>query len=259
MQVTQHFNAPKRRLFHGWAGVITEWAEKAAPKVDFGYWNPIGHTVTFDSQPFQLCMFGANSKGMHSRDKFTYFAFAGLGTDGTLVLQLLPKGTDAQEVFAAGGWIPPSINHLVDKVNRAGSLEIKDLQAEYYALMEECAEGFGMGLGQHNEQRFFNVIGSWPMLEPLHTAFLALRERKEHMVAERRAASAEAKKARLEEVLAEMCSANVEITSLIAASRMLGISLTADATIPHEVKEAARRLRKEFGDYFPDAHPEETR
>lgn len=254
MQVIQRFNAPEHRPFHGWAGVITGWPEKASPKVDFGTWNPIGRTVTFDCQPFQLCMFGANSKDMHSRDKFTYFAFAGLGTDGTLVLQHLPKGTDAREVFTAGGWMPPSIDHLANQVNLVDSME-----TEYWALIDECCNGFGMPLVRHDEQRFFSVLGSWPMLEPLHTAFLALRERKDHMVADGRAASAQTRKARLEEVLAEMRSANLVISSLTAASRMLGIELPADATIPHKVKEAARKLKKEFGGYFADAHPEDTR
>jgi hypothetical protein len=125
MQISKHFSPPKYRPFKGWAGVISAWPNKAAPKVDFGAWDPIKHTVTFECEPFQLCMHGANSKEMLARDKFTYFSFAGLGTDGILVLQNLPKDTDAQEVFVAGGWTPPDIDYLVDKVNRSTNLEVK--------------------------------------------------------------------------------------------------------------------------------------
>lgn len=257
MQLTKHFDVPKKRPFHGWAGVITEWPLEAAPKVDFGKWTRDLGTVKFDCVPFQLCMFGANSKEMNSGDKFTYFAFAGLGTDGSLVLQLLPEGTNAREVFAVGGWTPPDIEDLVNKVNRAGTSVIEGmppaqhLGMEFNALLLESARGFGMGLGDRpNEQRFFNVLASWPQLAPLHVAFLAQREKLAKMVAENRANSLEAKRARLEKVLAEMRADNLEITSVTAASKILGIVLMADVEIPHKVKDAARRLRKDFGYHF---------
>jgi|GEM_PF-4948226 CHASE3 domain sensor protein len=203
-------------------------------------------------------MYGANSKEMSSRDKFTYFAFAGLGTDGALELQRLPEGTDARQLFAAGGWIPPDIVDLVDRINHAGSSELEGvppverLDNEFNTLMMECANGFGMGIGNwQKEQLFFNILASWPMLAPLHTAFLALREKHAQMVAERRAASLEKRKARLDEVLVEMRADKLEITSINAAVRIQGIALTAEEKIPHKVKDLAKRLRKDFSHYFP--------
>ncbi len=256
MQLTHRFNGPKRRPFYGWAGVVSEWPDKAAPMVDFGKWksDPAGGgTVTFECQPFQLCMFGANSKEMQSRDKSTYFAFAGLGIDGALVLHCLPEGTDAREVFAAGQWIPPAIDDIVDAVNRAGSLEPNGMEEDIPALMRRCADGFGMNLGYRpNEKSFQNILTSWPMLSPLHAVFLAVREKQARAIAEKRAASADRRRVRFEEVLAEMAATNDEITPIIVASRMLGIPLTMEAVISRKVKDKAKELRRDFGDHFPE-------
>jgi hypothetical protein len=198
-------------------------------------------------------MYGANSKAMHRRDKFTYFAFAGLGINGHLTLQHLPDGTDARAVFAAGGWTPPSIDEMVSSVNRAASLGIEGIDSEFRSLMLRCSDGFGMNLGRgSNTEYFLNVLASWPMLAPLHVAFLALLETRSRLLAERRAASSGPRRQRLEEVLTLMTAANEEITSITVASKMLGIPLSSEAVMPRRIKEKAKKLRKEFGDYFPN-------
>ena len=259
MKLTKHFEVPKRRPFHGWAGVIIDWPKESPPKINFGTWMREQCSVTFECVPFQLCMFGANCKEMHSRDKFTQFAFAGLGTDGALVLQPLPEGKDARDVFEVGSWTPPDVNDMVNRVNSASISKLEsmspaiDLENEFYTLMLECANGFGMCLGTRpNELKFLNVLSSWPVLAPLHKAFLALRAKHAQLVKENQTASLEARKFRLNEVLAEMRLDNLEITSVAAASRILCFELTADSPIPHKVKDAARRLRRDFGNYFPE-------
>lgn len=255
VQLTHRFDAPKGRPFHGWAGVIFEWPVKTAPNVDFGIWkvDPSGGgTVTFQCRPFQLCMLGANSREMQVRDKFTYFAFAGLGNNGNLVLQRLPQDTDARAVFSEGGWKPPAIDDIVASVKHACSLELEEMETEICAVKRKCIDGFGMNLGHRpNELRFFDVLASWQMLAPLHTAFLLAREKQERLGAERGLMSANARKVRLENVLAEMRAANAEISPLTVAFWMMGISSTDDTTIPYKVKDKAKRLQKEFFAHFP--------
>ena len=150
MQVTHCFVGPAKKgaAFHGWAGPIVEWTEKTAPKVAFGEWtpNPVGGgCVAFECLPFQLCMFGANSKKMGARDKFTYFAFAGLGADGQLRLQKLPEGTDAREIFAAGGWTPPSAHDLANQIAALDNLDFSERLDALISVAKLCSEGYGIG------------------------------------------------------------------------------------------------------------------
>lgn len=255
MQLIHGFDVPRRRAFQGWAGPISSWPEHAPPKVKFGIWKLIDPTVgivTFECKPFQLCMFGANTKAMSPRDKFTYFAFAGLDSGGKLRLTRLPEGNDARAIFEAGGWSPPSIEEMVNSVTLAANLEIDEMDKAFQKLMLDCTNGFGISYGlRPNEVHFLNVLAGWPMLGPLNAAFLALKEKRALIRAQIRTASANLRKDRLEKVLESLNASNNAITAENVASNWLGIPLASDGIVPR-VKEKAKKLKKEFGDHFPE-------
>ncbi|MFZ6772879.1 hypothetical protein ACO0LB_09180 [Undibacterium sp. SXout7W] len=265
MQITHCFAGPAKKgaAFHGWAGPITEWAEKSAPKVTFGEWkrSPTeGGSVTFECRPFQLCMYGANSSKMAVRDKFTYFAFVGLGADGQLRLQRLPEGTDAREIFAAGGWTPPSTFELVGQVTALVNLDFSQQLDALISVVELCNDGYGLSkslrlaaAGPSEKlaavETFVTCLTNWPQLSEVAQAISLFLQSHIHEREGRRANAAAVRKAALEQAVSEMRAARFDVTPIRAAAWMMDLKEVTEP-IPHAVKEKARKLKKEFADFF---------
>jgi hypothetical protein len=103
----------RKEAFRGWAGKIVEWQEKSPPKLAFGVWKAAqsvscsGFVELRDLERYEIFMFGANSRGMLSRDKFTYFAYAGLTDDGKLrCVKLDREEGNARDLWLNGGLAP---------------------------------------------------------------------------------------------------------------------------------------------------------
>ena len=266
MRLIQNFKGPgkKGRPFYGWAGPVVEWPEKSAPKIAFGEWtkNSVtgGGSVTFECAPFQLCMFGANSAKMDPRDKFTYFAFAGLGADGNLRLQVLPDGADARTVFAEGGWVPPAETEISSRISDLPKLDFKQQIDKALEVAAACNVGFGMGFPLPRDSAeasekldafagFVSCMAQWPQLAAITQAFQSFSKVHSQELEKRRAEGRAIRKTAVEKVITEMLESGFEVTPITVAARMLNVT---DGEIPYQVKEKARRLKREFGEQFFD-------
>jgi hypothetical protein len=252
MDCTHYFtgSGKKGRPFRGWGGRVAEWTEKTAPKVEFGTWNPDkadpynGGTVVFDCRPFDLVMFGANSKTMNSRDKTTQFGFAGLGPDGALRISDLPGDVDARKIFAAGGWLPPSSEEvagclLFGMQDRA--ITPSRLHEEINAVRKKTIEGFGI-----RSQQLDVTLPIWQILSPIHNVLAAASE----LLAAKRSEAAAARLQRAQvEVMAAVIAlreAGEEPTNASVAGFLLGEPNHS----AYHVKEKVRSLKKMLGDEF---------
>ncbi len=206
-------------------------------------------------------MYGANSKEMAVRDKFTYFAFAGLGADGKLRLQKLPEGTVAREVFTAGGWTPPSIDNLVNRIEALSDLDFKERLDEAVAIVKLCCEGYGLDChlltyvkaGTANKldaiSTIFLGLAGWPQLSDVALAIQVFLETYEQEWKNRQKHSAAEKQAAFNKTVSEMQASGRDISPLSVAAWMMGFKDLGDK-IPHEAKERARKLKKEFRNSF---------
>jgi hypothetical protein len=88
------------------------------------------------------------------------------------------------------------------------------------------------------------------MLTPLYAAFVNFHEYLAQRTAERRAASARIRQQALEKAQAELLALKVEVTPLTVAAHILDFQLVVHATIPFQLKEKARRLKRDFPQYF---------
>lgn len=266
--LTHYFTGPSRKgaVFHGWAGPIVEWPHKAAPKVEFGNWKQDpstgAGTVTFECQPFQLCLYGANSKKMAPRDKFTHFAFAGLGVNGELRLQKLPDGTDARDIFEAGGWTPPLITDLIGLFSGLANLEFQFQLDEAVSIVKCGVEGYGMGLRPPRSEdspsekisyieTYLAATEKWREhfagLSPVIRSFLDSYKKQRET---RKGNAAATRKASFELAVSEMQAAGVIATPIRIAAWMMGHKEEIGEAISHEIKERARRLKKEHAAFF---------
>lgn len=179
--------------FRGWAGPITEWQEKEAPKVSFGKWMPKqgcaygSGTVTFSAKPFSVIMWGSNGPGMRPNDKTTAFGFAGLADAGGLCGIKLAKDVNARELYAAGGFQPADPEIHTQKI-QSFQLQQGPLYGQLQALWLHVIEAMALiGLvparalssetdGSHMQQivdlkkRMQQISEHWPHLLPLCTA-----------------------------------------------------------------------------------------
>lgn len=271
MVITHFFSGPAKKgaAFHGWAGVVAEWNLKSAPEVTFGKWKRDpdcrGGSVTFEARPFQLCMFGANSKEMAPRDKFTHFAFAGLGANGALRLQKLPEDTDARGVFEAGGWLPPAVTDLIHRVHSIAALEFREQLDEALSIVKCSSDGFGMGMrppaGEVATSEKIDFIesfalaaGKWPHLSPIMPAVRSFLEAYTLERDSRREKGAANRKDAFERAVSEVRALGGEITPIRIAAWMGGVKEMGES-IPHKIKEKARRLKKDYAAFF--ANPKE--
>lgn len=266
MQIIHQFTGPSRKGadFYGWAGPVVEWAENSTPRVAFGDWkrDPAtgGGAVAFECQPFQLCMYGANSPKMAARDKFTYFAFAGLGAEGRLRLQRLPEGTDAREVFEVGNWTPPSVAKMTGQITSLADIEFQGQLEQAIIIMKLCSDGFGMdihlprgAIGPSDKLKFIEAVAAtaakWPQLSELVPAIGSFLEFHVKEWRSRRESGAEARKSAFEKAVSEVQATGSEITPVRIAAWMMGLREIGES-IPHEVKEKAQKLKKEFSIFF---------
>ncbi len=265
MQLIHCFTGSTKKgaAFHGWAGPIIEWPEKSAPKVVFGEWNKgtaEGGFVAFECLPFQLCMYGANSPKMAVRDKFTHFAFAGLGADGRLRLQKIPKGMDAREIFVAGGWTPPAAHDLASQISALGNVDFEQRLDALITIIEICNDGFGVGhrVSRHCSgpsekisavEAFAACLVNWTQLSEVEQAIKLFIQSYRRDWQSRRANASTARRAALEQAVSELRSASLDVTPIRAAAWMMGVKEVAEP-IKHEIKERARKLKKEFAEVF---------
>lgn len=235
----------KYRPFRGWGGSVVEWEEKAAPHVDFGKWLPTkgclrnSGEVVFKCQPFQLVLFGANSKEMDQRDKTTQFGFVGLDVEGVRVA-LLPKGADAQQVFL-DGWKTPSFEEVLAKVNAASRLDdLADIQSF-------VAQGFGMA----GSADFSAVARFWaekvPSLQAIQDTLFAKKNELTARRAEVKKRISDERRPAVQQVIIEMHSAGVEVSIESVAER-----LAEAGGMKRHPSEIRRDLRKNFIDCFQE-------
>ena len=103
----------KYRPFRGWAAKIMAWPKGQKPELKFGKWigdpgslRNAGKVLLEDVDACEVVIYGANSKEMSARDKFTYFGVVGLNDDGLFRLERLKREEDARALWLAGDLKP---------------------------------------------------------------------------------------------------------------------------------------------------------
>lgn len=234
--------ASRGSVFRGWAGRIGEWLERSAPQIEFGKWLPhdprrrgSGGIVEFECEPFEIVMYGANSKGMHPRDKTTKFGFAGLGLNGQLCVIELPPESDAVRLFVAGGWQHPKPEDIAEEIE-AVVIESTGLSVATDHLLEikaKTIDGFGFARDGNYPQRhgislteegFDNILVSWPLLAPIRSAWQKKQQQYADAAKVRRAQREASWMAAIQTVIADLESEGLVVTSEAVVSRLdLGV------------------------------------
>lgn len=245
-------SALKHMPFRGWAGTVIGWPSNQPPTLEFGKWiqNPSdlygGGIVTFVCKPFSLVMWGANSKDMRSKDKTTNFGFAGLAPEGKLCISPLPKGVNARTIFEQGGWNPPSVEKLLEKLESAFRDKAESTAHAREILSQVSAEicaGFGI-----QTSNFEATLASWPMLEPLQRDIENLSVKIEVIQAENMHKRIQIANAEVSQAISILKARGDEVTQISIANFML----QGTAAGAHAIKEKARKLRKLLGENFQD-------
>lgn len=241
----------KGQPFHGWAGRVTEWLENSAPKVDFGKWTQDksnrygGGEVVFTCEPFDLVMFGANSKTMRSFDKSTQFGFAGLSVNSTIKIALLPSGIDARNIFAEGGWKTPDPQAVGDslyKILDSKNLTLSELDEHVASIRLQVINGFGV-----NRFELDDVLTCWAILSPIQSALKLANDKKTELREQRAAMNLQHAKAKVVNTVAALRELGVEPTYLSITDYWL-----KGHQSNFEAKENVRKLKKILGEHLTD-------
>lgn len=103
---------------------------------------------------------------MRACDKTTKFSFAGICADGKLFAAPLPDDCDAREIFSKGGWQPPSIELIAQRIL---DVEISPLHPSagkdtIMSILDSAREQLGL------KGELSDLVKHWPHLTVLHDA-----------------------------------------------------------------------------------------